>query len=1560
MDDAKALPTIGATGHGLEHEDSDGAGRIAIIGMAGLFPGAPDIDSFWTLLRQGRDGLIPASVEQGTSGPVLPVNQTFKDDPEFVSQVYGLADKARFDAAFFGISPREAELMDPQHRLFLETAWTALEHACVVPDETTVPVGVYAACGFNAYLFNNLPGVLSASSPMSRYLEVLIGNDKDYLATRTSYKLRLTGPSMVVQTACSSSLTAVMLACQGLRDYQCDMALAGGSSIQINQDGGYLPEDGSPLSRQGTTRTFDAMADGVAGGSGCAAVVLKRYEDALADGDVIYGVILGYGLNNDGADKVNFTAPSVSGQARAIAEAIAEAGIAPDELGYIECHGTGTALGDPIEITALNKALGLGSRAGTKIPVGSVKSNVGHLDTAAGVAALIKATLALHHEEIPPSLNFTAPNPKIDFAATPFEVCAARRPWPRSSRPRYAGVSSFGFGGTNTHLILGEGTPRPVPVTRTTTPVILPLSARDETGVSRAGHRLADTCEQVGLDRLAAVLQCHRKRFTHRGALVASSTEEARSLLDSGTFVRGIAGEGKRRLVFMFPGQGCQYPDMARDLYDQGGVFAETLDRLFATALHDHGHDIRPVLFPCAEALDTARAAIDRTETTHLAVFMVEYALGRQLLAWGIVPDAVMGHSLGEYAAACLANVMDETGALGLVARRGALSASLTFDGAMISLPLSRAALAPHLTGDLEVAVENGPERLTLTGPRPAVEALDATLRGHGIEARILRISNAFHCRVLDPILDDFRQAAKGVRLSPPTLPLLSNASGTYADPADIVTPDYWVRQFREAVLFSANLETVTAGSPDDGTVLVEVGPGTTLTSLARQHPVVRQRGTPCINLLPDASGHAAGTTATAAILEAVARLWVLGVEPDWTKLPGAPTGKAGLPGYPFAGERYWHQPALSAGPVPDDAAERTSIDDWFMVPSWVRAPEPQPAQPNGTWLVLAAAGSEEAAEELSQKIQSSGCTVVMAIPGMSFAETAPLRFTLRPGADDDMAALVETLSRTGLTPTAIVSLWPLELPEATTGLEEKRLKQARDLGLAPTVSLMRHLAAAGVEAVRFTLVARHMFDVSGEAPDPASAMLAAPLLSAVWEHPGFTGAVLDIGSTPLGASSAARLLAECLRVDEVKVARNGQGQARAWRNGTRWVRDYVPLDAPAQTHDTPALSGPCLITGGMGGIGLAYARLLAERGASPIILVGRTALPPQESWVRTEDGSITASLLAIQQDTGATIVPEALDCTDAPGMATLIETVQQEYGPLCGVVHAAGVPGGGMIASGLPEGEASNFHAKVGGMAALDQALASTALRFFHLTSSIGAIQGAIGQTDNCAANLVLDSFATWARFNRPWAITSINWDRWQGVGMAQSVETRHQAVTGHNLRSAMRQDDATEAASRLLGHTAVQVLVGNRNPFALARALLDDRLAATSRPSASLSQTLHARPALGVPYRAPGTETERLLVDLWSLSLGVSNIGINDEFMHLGGDSLLAIALMGRTRKTLRMQIPLRALFDTKTIARFAAWIAEHETTPGQAEKIAAAVRKIREKAASSAHTAAVRAAE
>jgi amino acid adenylation domain-containing protein len=915
---------------------------IAIIGLDCRFPGAGNPDAFWQNLKDGVESITFFTDEElAASG----VESGLRRNSGYVKARSLLDEVDLFDAEFFGFSPKEAESMDPQQRVFLETAWRALENAGYDGEKYEGAIGVFAGCYLDTYLLSNLCSNREFIEDLLSFKRVgafqtFLGNDKDYLTSRVAYKLNLKGPAITVQTACSTSLVAICQACQSLLQGQCDMALAGGVTITFPQKKGYLYQEGGMLSPDGHCRAFDAKAQGTVFGSGIGLVVLKRLEDAVADGDNIHAVIKGSALNNDGSVKVSYTAPSVDGQAEVIALAQALAGVTADTIGYVEAHGTATPLGDPIEIAGLTQAFRQSTDRKGFCAIGSVKTNIGHLDVAAGVAGLIKATLALKHGLIPPSLHFTEPNQKIDFANSPFYVNNRLTEWKKNGAPRRAGVSSFGVGGTNAHVVLEEapaveapGPSRPAQ--------LLVWSARTVSALDGATKNLAAHLKNhpgLNLADVAFTLQTGRRDFKHRRMLVcqdSSATVSALEKLDPKRVFTQAQELRDRPVVFMFPGQGSQHVNMGAGLYHTEPVFRHEVNRCAELLRSELEMDLRDVLFPTSDKAQSAGDRLLQTRITQPALFTVEYALATLWMSWGIQPAAMIGHSVGEYVAGCLAGVFTLESALKLVAARARLVQSQPA-GVMVAVRLSEKDLQPLLRPDLSIAAINSPNLCVVAGSFEAIEAFEKQLEKKGVAGRRLKTSHAFHSSMMDPVIAPFTELLKRIDLKPPQVPYVSNVTGRWATEKEATDPNYWAGHVRKPVRFA---DGIAEFFRDPQYVLLEAGPGQTLTTLARQHPGRSPEQTVLASM-------AMADDELQSVLITLGKLWLAGAKVNWSGFHvHERRRRVPLPTYPFERKRHWVEaPRHTTDITTESRRDETRGDDQFNGSSNI-APEREPAR---------------------------------------------------------------------------------------------------------------------------------------------------------------------------------------------------------------------------------------------------------------------------------------------------------------------------------------------------------------------------------------------------------------------------------------------------------------------------------------------------------------------------------------------------------------------------------------------------------------------------------------
>lgn len=881
---------------------------VAIVGMAGRFPGASNLDEFWENLKNGVESITFFSDDEVIYSGVDP---DMASDPDFVPAGGGMDGEYCFDADFFDLSPRDAEITDPQQRVLLECAWAALEEAGYNPETFPGQIGIYAGASINTYLlFSIIPN--KALFESVGHFQTMTANDKDFLATRVAYKLNLKGPAISVQTACSTSLVAVNLACQSLLNYQSDMVLAGGVSITPK---GRVYKEGFIFSKDGHCRAFDARAQGTVSGNGVGLVVLKRLEDALADGDHIHAVIKGSAINNDGSLKVGYTAPSVGGQTEVILEAQAMAEVEPDTITYIEAHGTGTLLGDPIEIAALTQAFRTRTDREGYCAIGSVKTNIGHLDAAAGISGLLKAVLAIEHGQIPPSLHFKQANPKLGLEKSPFFVSTELSDWRPSGMPRRAGVSSFGFGGTNAHVILEEA-PSGAQGTPARPRQLLVLSARTEPALQQAIQNLVgllDAPPAAGVDMadVAYTLQVGRKAFEHRAYAVVEDAADAADLLRSADpkllHIGQAADRPSHDVAFMFSGQGSQYIDMGRELFEHEPVFRETMRECAALMQPHLGHDLLSIIYPNSTARTRAEKLLAQTLITQPALFAIEYSLARQWQAWGISPSAMIGHSVGEYVAACLAGVFTLEDAAKIICARAKLIQDQA-PGVMLSVPLPEGELTPILPPGVSVAVVNTPQMTVVSGPESAVAALERGLSERGVEGRRLLVSHAFHSDMMEAAAEQFKSVMAQVALQAPRVRFVSNRTGDWITDAEACSPEYWAEHLRHTVRFSEGLQTLLAEAPS---AVLEVGPGQVLATLARQH---RDAVRDCL-VVASTRHPQVETPDSATLLEAVGALWGAGVDIKWSAFhDGEVRRRVPLPTYPFQSQLFYLPPVYTSG----------------------------------------------------------------------------------------------------------------------------------------------------------------------------------------------------------------------------------------------------------------------------------------------------------------------------------------------------------------------------------------------------------------------------------------------------------------------------------------------------------------------------------------------------------------------------------------------------------------------------------------------------------------------
>lgn len=1350
-------------------------GKIAIIGMDCRLPGAKNIYEYWENLVNGVESLSTFTDEELITTGVEP--SVFKQ-PNYVRNRGIIGGAEYFDAEFFGFTPREAELMDPQQRVFLECAWHALEDAGCNPYTAGERIGVFGGTGTPLHLVSTMGN--SQVKKNASGASIVTSNDKDYVTTRVSYKLNLTGPSVNVQCACSTSMVAVVMGINSLMSYQSDMIIAGGATIEIPERHGYLYQAGGMESADGHCYTFDKRANGTVFSRGCGIVVLKRLEDAIRDKNNIYAVVLGGAINNDGNKKAGFTAPSVEGQVEVITEALALSEVSADTITYAEAHGTATHMGDPIEVASLSDSFRKHSDRKQYCAIGSVKTNIGHCDIASGAASLIKTALCLKNRQIPASLNFNEANPQIDFPNSPFFVNTELREWKRENgTPLRALVNAFGVGGTNACVILEEP-----PVTSGTTKELpcdlLLVSGRSPEAVANAQADIKAFIEsfpEIDPHAIAYTSRYGRQHFLNRLAIPFRNREELLSSL--GTRIStSIKSADKRPVVFMFPGQGNQYIRMGLPLYETQEVFRKTIDECSEILKEELGFDIRTVLFPSSAFEEEASIKINETYITQPALFIVSYAMAKQLISLGIEPDMLIGHSVGEYVAATVSGVFSLKDALKAVARRGRLVQALP-GGAMLAVLLTEEQLSPMLPSGLEIAVVNSPGLCVASGPETLIDAFAAELNKTKTFNKKIPTSHAFHSAMMDPALPPFAEFFKGIPLSAPQIPIASTVTGQWLTAEEATNPDFWVKHVRKTVRFGDAAKLCLDTSP---AIFIESGPGQSLESavkrqLAKDTPHGVVSSVPSLDTKADPLLY---------FYSCLGQIWASGDYFDWKLFDQKSNKLVSYPGYPFERKPYIIDFTQKDGAKSkSENKKKTDINQWFYVPGWKRTAPPQSIIVNGMantdqtsdkpcWLLFD--DKEGLCNEIDRQLASAGIKCFRIKKGTEFIRNNE-EFILDASCKEHYNLLLKTLKTEGFTPGNIVYAWNYGEKPQTMHLDPIHAEQLAEDNFYSPMYLEQALISEGFVKNQFLLfVVNYLFDVTGEpvlAPEKALAVGAARVIGQ--EHPGIIARLVDLPpaiAPDQNKKLGAAVINECrLATDETIVA---------YRNGYRWVEDFTQVCPENETLSEKSLTdnGVYLITGGVSGIGLELAKYIARSVKAVLVLTHRSPLPPRSEWNKLlasaadERNAERISGILELESLGATVIPALLDASDYDGTKELILKIEQEYGMIKGVLHSAGMPGAGVIA--LKEKHQADvvLKSKLNGTLILHNIFRERHLDFFFLFSSVSSIFGEAARIDYCGSNSFMDSFSQYRKSIVNDNTLSINWGQWGVIGMGANWE--------------------------------------------------------------------------------------------------------------------------------------------------------------------------------------------
>ncbi len=1378
----------------MDKSDTDDIGGygIAIVGMANRFPGAKTPDEFWHNLENGVESVKFYTEEQMAAAGVTP---DLLKNPNYVKAGAHLDKFDYFDPDFFGFSPKEAGILDPQHRQFYECCWEALERSGHPPSKFDGAIGLYAGSGMAAYLARNLMTNKELVNSVGMFLLRHTGNDKDFLATRVSYCFNLKGPSINVQTACSTSSVATHLACQSLLSEECDMAIAGGVTLEIPHNQGYLYRENEVLSPDGHCRAFDHRAKGTIFGHGAGAIVLRRLDDAIADGDHIHAVIIGSAVNNDGSGKVGYLAPSVEGQAEAVTEALEIADVDSDTIGYVECHGTGTPVGDPIEVASLTAAFNETTDRKGFCGLGSVKTNIGHLDTAAGVAGIMKAALSLENKKIPPTLNYESPNPSIDFARSPFYINDKLKEWKRGETPRRAATNSLGVGGTNAFLILEEGPELEESGPYGRTNHLLTFSAKSRKSLDGYGEKLcqflADSPD-ISMADVAYTLFEGRADFEHRRVLAVRDREEAIAVLkgnDRRRVYTHSADDSDKTVVFMFPGGGAQYPDMGLGLYESEEVFRKHMDEGFKIFKEKTDLDYKKFLFVGNQNVEDVKLGLQKITVQLPLIFLVEYALAKQWMSMGLVPKALIGHSMGEYTAACLAGVFSFHDALGLVLLRAQLIGNVA-EGGMMSVQLSAEELNQHLHDKLALAAINSPELSVVSGTKQDLAELSEKLTALHIENKTLRIDVAGHSWMFDDILEPFGDYLRGIKFNKPQIAYVSNYTGHWIKEEEATDPEYWVKHLRHTVKFADGINTLLG----EERIFLEVGPGNTLGSLTRQNSDAPAQRVFSSLRHPDEE-----TPDDSYFYTVWGRMWGVGLnvtaEQIWRD---EKRHRVPLPTYAFNHNQYFIEPGVhtqDSGQVFSALQKLEDLDEWYRKPLWVQQGVFVKPTDKQNWLVFL--DDSGVGQELTSKLRNNGHTVVTVEEGDAYYQVSQERYKMSPELGlEAYSALVKDLVANGHFPDRVLHLWLLTQDESFRP-GSSFLHRNQEHGFYSLFFFARAMADEGLvdRTVDMLVYVNGMMSVADEAvPYAEKATVLGPCKVIPREFPGVTIACFDV-CLPIKAERAGIfsskkeppcIPSELFNLMSAELYAPVENGLFAYRESVRWQCHYDRVEL-SNSSDGAGESGArsiekrirdggnYLITGGLGGIGYVMAQELAKRNDAKLVLINRTPLPNRSEWadwlVKHGYGdkiSIGIGKVRQLEELGADVLVLSGDVTDTDRMKEIVAEAEVKFGAINGVIHAAGTVNDNLIQV-KSQGEVEEvFAPKVYGTLVLDDIFTGKELDFFVLFSSTSTAIAPVGQIDYVAANAFLNAYAHYRNKKEAGYTVAVNWGVWNEVGMA------------------------------------------------------------------------------------------------------------------------------------------------------------------------------------------------
>ncbi|MCX7091093.1 MAG: amino acid adenylation domain-containing protein [Legionellales bacterium] len=1481
-----------------EHKDIT-SNDIAIIGMSCRFPKADSLEEFWMNLCNQVDCLerfTPTNDDAAHKNHV-PVRGT-------------LSDIDYFDASFFGFNPVDASITDPQHRIFIECAWEALEHAGVAPQKVSEKIiSVFAGMTDSTYLQENLlknNWFLNEHEHFQQRISSSIG----MLSTQLSYRLNLKGRSVNINTACSTGLIAVDQACQDLVLGDSDIAIAGAISITIPQEKGYYYKEGSILSPDGLCRPFSNKANGTVFSNGVGIVILKRLQDAIAENDTIYAVIKGRGVNNDGSDKLGYTAPSHSGQMACILNALEKSGLSAQDVRYIEAHGTATHLGDLVEFNALSGAFKTHTKQKKFCALGTVKANIGHSDVAAGMAGLIKTVLSLHHKKISPMPDFIATNPDLRFAKSAFFINQTPIVWDDSHPTYHAGISSFGVGGTNTHMILSEYRP-PNKKNHHTNALppkqLIILSAKTEHALEKMTDAFLKHASQHSnsiphyIERAAYTLQTGREDFSYRRYGIGKNLEE---IIESFTHnpIQYHENNTSTNVVFMFPGQGMQYPQMGLELM---------AIPYFANIVRE-GAKITSQYLSCdflSILQDPHTKKLSETKYAQPALFIIEYALAKLLMYYGIQPNALIGHSLGEYVAACLAGVFSFEDGVALICQRCILMAQAP-PGAMVAIECSIdhfEKLQSSVEG-IELALHNSSHHCVASGTDAAIQNLEKYLTKHTITYQKLQVSHGFHSHLMKPIKEAFIDILSNMKFHAPNIPIISNVTGDWLSAKDAIDVEYWYQHLRHAVRLSAGLNLL---AQDSHSLFIEIGPKRSLGTFLKS---VLQDTSQTMHQIVHTLDSNHPSSDLKQLYSVIGLAWINAIPIDWHRFhqPMQPQ-KLNLPTYIFQKQKYWLDPDKSIS----SAMIRSFQPAWthHKIPGSITISSD--ILKNHTWFIIR--DDEGLADKLILFFKSHGVDPIIVTFGTEYSHDDPLHFKINPNEKNHYFEFIKTVKQTFYYPIFLnLASYGITI-DATQSIEsiEEKLKH----GFYSLLYLSQALLETSNDPTqtKITVITSGTQQIIGtESINPINATLLGACRVITQEHPQIRLKLIDLNPTEtLHQNLVHKIIDSCINQDSEE-----SSLLESYRNGYQWHLMYHDnLPSKNKIHRLQN-NGIYLFTGGLGGIALTCCEAIAESVSNPIfILLSRSTVPPETEWApilqdRSNPYHNKIKHLHKLKTLGATLHIEQVDITELDPLKMVVARCITNYGKINGLIHAAGISDPELMQAKTAASIKRVFAPKIPGTFNLIKAFESISLDFVVLKSSLGVLLGGFEQIDYCAANACLDAIAISGFFSHAAFVVSINWNTWRDVGMAN--KNRNEG----KINFIDQGNDVSPIEGKKI---FLNVLQTENNQIAISKIDINEVQPVSADINAYMPKISREQLSITTKYIKPRNEVETQLLQLWQETLGINELSVADNFFALGGHSLQALNLIKKINHTFHCTLPMTQIYHSATIEELSPLISD-----------------------------------